>query len=585
MKACFWMLFALAVFAGIPFPAYAIPATPRDVKSPPEYVREYRLAVKDAALGEQHSVLLLENGRLRCTGYNADGQCEPPTGLTGVVQVVAGDRFSAARDAAGKVTVWGRGPAGLSGFTALWVATDGKRLGTVLQDGRLWFSDTGLMDTGGAKLAKLVMSEYGAWTLAEDGTLSAVHEGDKKLETLTNDAVDLLPTSFKDQPVMALTKTGTLWLNPLHGIPSFGLGRINFIGDAGSGILIGTASGLILQWWPGTSKAPEFVTDVKFANVKFVRGSYGKCLYALKNGRVQLTGYDRAGSLLLGPPSKPKRISSYDSSHFVLREDGEVVSFGRSVIEDANEVGPYFPVWRGGIKDVKMFAGSYFVAADKLEAFGIIDEGLLDIPAELKRVEQVEWGINWVLARTADGKLMTWGSRAASFKLPVTKLRCVQASATSYSGVSLYEDGSVFEWGDTPASYADNADIMTARPALPKEIKAVAAGSWHVLALAADGSVFAWGANRNGQCSVPGDLAGATAIAGGWDYSAALLADGTLRVWGKHAAPAADTPLLAIIAAGRDGITGISKDRKVVAISAATGKAVTVPLYGIFDRP
>lgn len=112
MKARFWKMLVFAVLTGAPLPAGAIPATPRDVKPPPECLREYRLAVKDAALGVQHSVLLLENGKLRCTGYNGDAECEPPAGLTGAVQVVAGDRFSAALDTAGKVTVWGPRPDG-----------------------------------------------------------------------------------------------------------------------------------------------------------------------------------------------------------------------------------------------------------------------------------------------------------------------------------------------------------------------------------------------------------------------------------------------------------------------------------------
>ncbi len=41
-----------------------------EFKPAPRLIREYFLAVKDAALGREHSVLLLENGSLRCTGWN-----------------------------------------------------------------------------------------------------------------------------------------------------------------------------------------------------------------------------------------------------------------------------------------------------------------------------------------------------------------------------------------------------------------------------------------------------------------------------------------------------------------------------------
>lgn len=124
--------------------AAAIPFNP-EFKRAPKCVREYSLAVKDAALGGEHSVLLLENGSLRCTGWNGDGECEPPPGLTGTVQVVAGNRFSAARNAAGKVTTWGKAPVWPEGRTARWIVADNETLGAVLDDGSLWSNSTGIL--------------------------------------------------------------------------------------------------------------------------------------------------------------------------------------------------------------------------------------------------------------------------------------------------------------------------------------------------------------------------------------------------------------------------------------------------------
>ena len=57
----------------------------------------------------------------------------------------------------------------------------------------------------------------------------------------------------------------------------------------------------------------------------------------------------------------------------------------------------------------------------------------------------------------------------------------------------------------------------------------------HSLALKSDGTVVAWGCGsglNRGQCSVPGSLAGVTAIAAGTYHSLALKSDGTVVAWG-----------------------------------------------------
>jgi hypothetical protein len=65
-------------------------------------------------------------------------------------------------------------------------------------------------------------------------------------------------------------------------------------------------------------------------------------------------------------------------------------------------------------------------------------------------------------------------------------------------------------------------------------VAAIAAGVWHSLALRDDGTVVAWGCGieDRGQCSVPSNLAGVTAVDADYSHSLALKSDGTVVAWG-----------------------------------------------------
>ncbi len=384
----------------------------------------------------------------------------------------------------------------------------------------------------------------------------------------------------RNHPIIGLTKAGSIegdpgtYFHPFKHVLKMELTSWE--------ITVVTADGK-LQSWSGKPVLAEVMRSVKPSDVKFIRGGENAGLCALKSGRLLVWGWDFAGHLQFGAPSKPKRLTvEGDYSFFVIREDGMPVTFGKDFLSDGNMISPAFPLVSGKVKDARTFSGTTFVISDHLWAFGIQDEGLLDVPKGLKRVEQVAVGVSWAVARTADGKLWKWGERAQHFKVPVTESKCVSVTACNQWGVSLHEDGSVIEWGDlTPL----NGVIKAQRPVLPKNIKAVEASWEHVLALSADGKVFAWGRNSAGECKVPADMTGAVAVAGGWNHSAALLGDGRLRVWGDHLPPAADTPALVSVAAGNNVTAGITKDGGVVVIDGKTGKAKRIPLFGVFDRP
>jgi alpha-tubulin suppressor-like RCC1 family protein len=90
--------------------------------------------------------------------------------------------------------------------------------------------------------------------------------------------------------------------------------------------------------------------------------------------------------------------------------------------------------------------------------------------------------------------------------------------------------GTVASWGCVGADFG-----QCSVPGDLAGATASAAGGYHSLALRSDGTVAPWGCGDDvdaGQCTVPSDLTGVTAIGGGETHSLALKADGTVVAWG-----------------------------------------------------
>jgi alpha-tubulin suppressor-like RCC1 family protein len=91
--------------------------------------------------------------------------------------------------------------------------------------------------------------------------------------------------------------------------------------------------------------------------------------------------------------------------------------------------------------------------------------------------------------------------------------------------------GTVVAWGC--ASFGNWGQCSV--PSDLSGVTAVAAGESQSLALKGDGTVAAWGCGAgtdHGQCNVPSGLTGVTAIAAGSNYSLALKDDGSVVAWG-----------------------------------------------------
>ena len=135
-------------------------------------------------------------------------------------------------------------------------------------------------------------------------------------------------------------------------------------------------------------------------------------------------------------------------------------------------------------------------------------------------------------------------------------------AAGAYSSFALAKDGGVWAWGINEDGEAGDGTTDLVKP-LPvrvqapggggdlTNVKAIATGTYHILATMQDGSALAWGYNSNGQLgnndlgtnrnlpvrvlTAAGPLTGVVTMAGGYHHSLAVLADGTVWAWGDGA--------------------------------------------------
>lgn len=200
------------------------------------------------------------------------------------------------------------------------------------------------------------------------------------------------------------------------------------------------------------------------------------------------------------------------------------------------------------------------------------------------RVVQVACGASFVVALTADGKVLTHGEAvycgigtpppsgprtvaAVAVPTPVPGLRDVVAVAAGRRhALAMTASCGVFAWGvgvlgNASAAAAPAADCFTAvtplpvRVALSQTIRCIGCGPHNSFAISDEGELWVWGMNRYGECGVPANggttsTAAGTGATGAATAGAAVAANGTRR--DGEAAPDRATAITTPTSVARD---------------------------------
>lgn len=299
------------------------------------------------------------------------------------------------------------------------------------------------------------------------GQLGIGHEEDTAIPTLVN-----LPAELRHTAITSIRAGGN------HTLLLTSTSRIYSTGDNSNGRC--------------AIQSPQSTTFIKshVSNIKLCAATWEASVFVENSGSILVCGTGLKGELGLGTSittaSSPSYISNFPPrdtevvdlaacmGHVVaVLSNGEVWGWGNGQQDQLGE--PAEVVWQPRqIKGLRFNAARVVCGKDFTAVFGSPDEGNVAIFGVKKRDR---FGIKAGIPDDLHGRndvQATWG------------------------GVYIIKyDGNLTAWGRD-----DHGQLPL--QSLPK-IKAISAGSEHVLALTADKTVLAWGWGEHGNCGQPVD--------------------------------------------------------------------------------
>lgn len=482
------------------------------------------------AAGDQHAVAVRYDGAVFTWGLNSSGQlginpagvpnrasAVQVSGISGVVQVVAGDNFVVALKADGTVWAWGN-----NAYSQL-----GRMAGA--------FVFTPVQITQLSSVVSLSAGSRHAMAVTSNGTLYAW--GDN--------ASGQIGTGTTGGVVSSPTAVGSL----TNVIASAG-------GDSHSAALL--ADGTVRTWGAnlygqlgiGTTTpraTPGVVSNLTF--VERIAATRFNTVAVAANGVAYVCGQNDQGQagngLSSGTILTPVPISS--TARFL----GAAVGLGDIALVDTGGL-----TWLCGGNASGQLGNNTLTPRTQFASLALslrITSWTRDFAGGEAHSASVSpnglvatWGSNGV------GQLGNGGLPDQSIAGPVSNLENIKSvTCGSFHTVALRADGTVWSWG---ANYFGAlGDGTTTQRGVPVQIPglsnviSVAAGAWHTVALRADGTFWAWGLNAQGQLGRGAGfgnpalspvqittLSGVRAMAAGEYHSFAIKGDGTVWSWGNN---------------------------------------------------
>ncbi|MBU1410941.1 hypothetical protein KKC22_05430 [Myxococcota bacterium] len=525
-------------------------------------------AVVQVAAGYQHACALLDDGTVRCWGYNYRGQVGPAadlfqctpvvvTGLSGVVAIAAGQNHTCAVLSDGTAKCWGLNSNGQLG--------NGSYTDSSVPVGVITLGDAVAMAAGSSHTCALrATGGVVCWGLNTDGQLGNGNNVNQIAPVAVTGLVGATDISTGAKHTCARLGTGVVqcWGYNLYGQLGDGTMTSRNLPVSVSGIL--TAAGLST----GSSHACAVLTDqtvrcwgrnnygqlgdgtltsrstpvvvAGLTNVTHVGAGVEHTCARQAGSALRCWGRNETGALGDGTTTdRPTSVAVSGMTNAVDISAGQ--GFSCATLSDGN-----LRCW-GANESCELGIG------DKLSLIPVAVDGLTGI-------DLLSSGFGLSCTVQSDDTVRCWGRNASgqlgngtldSSYLPVTP-SLTGASHVNVGGghsCAVLLDGYMKCWGsntsyqlgtgnNTPSSIPVNVVGIT-------NAVSVAPGNNHTCALLDDATVRCWGAGSDGQNGngtwnlavspvVVVGLSGVERIVSGMYYTCALLADGTVRCWGRN---------------------------------------------------
>ena len=482
------------------------------------------------AAGEQHTVLLQNDGTLLAWGDNTYGQLGdgsniaaravpgPVSNLTSVVAVSSGARHTLVLKSDGTLWAWGSNGSGQLGDGTTTTRNAPARVGTL------------------TNIVAIAAGNYHNLALRADGTLWAWgSNGSGRLGDGT--------TSQRNSPVQVTS---------LSGIVAIAAGYKHSLAVKSDGTVWAWGSNTNGQLGDGTTtarSAPVQIPTLAGVGIVSLAAGDSHSLAVSSTGNVYAWGNNGSGRLGTGSNDTqqpaPTQIANFTGVmqaeagvdySVALKGDGTIYTWGDNSL---GQLGDNTKDSRNAPAPVVRLAGVSAIAA------GFEHTAVLQASGAV-----VAWGSNnagqvgsGVFGERLD-PMPVLGLQGSAASSPVTSVVVGDAHALALKG-----DGSVWAWGNNDYGQLGDGSRLTRSGPVPvgglTSVTALAAGGHHSLALKNDGTVWTWGSNGSGQLGIGNtttqlapvkvsSLSGVIAIAAGDYHSLALKGDGTLWAWGSN---------------------------------------------------
>ncbi len=484
--------------------------------------------VTSIAAGSLHTCAALGTGQVRCWGQNGSGQLGNATfgpggpgivavsGLTGAVQVGAGQALSCARLTSGQVRCWGSNASGALGNGSVDEASSVPVAVTGLS------GVTNLTVDRGHSCAVVSGGQMRCWGNNSDGQLGN-----------GTTVAAALPVAVSGLSGVTATDGGSL-----HTCAVIGSGQVRCWGNNSFGQLGIGVSG---------APVPSPVAVSGFTGSTGVTAGNTHTCSTLTTGQIRCWGGNTSGQLGNGSTSgssAPVAVSGVSGATAVASgwtHTCALVSGGQARCWGLNTSGQL------GLDPSSTVSSSTPVGVPGLSGATRLAAGFAHTCAVVAGGQVRCWGDN------SSGQLGNGATSAFSaVPVPVPGLSgATQISAGVSHTCVLLTSGQARCWGDNNSGQLGNGTLSNS--AVPVVVTGltgatqIASGNSHSCVLLAAGQLRCWGANFSGQLgndSTAGSesttplgvigVSGATQVAAGGDHACAVVSGGQVRCWGSN---------------------------------------------------